>query len=348
MIVLAVITATIRFSVTQVMIPCSVELTTTLGGIGADTMVGGAGNDIYVVDNIGDLVTETVNAGIDTVRTTLTTYTLKPNFERLTFVGAGNFIGTGNNLNNSIAGSAGNDRLFGNAGNDTLVGGAGTDTLNGGVGIDIMSGGLDNDTCFVDNSADKVNEAIGGGSDTVYASVNYALQAGQEVEFLRGNAGTVGLVLTGNGLNNSIVGLGGNDTLSGGNGNDALNGGNGIDRLAGGAGKDNLTGGPGPDSFIFDTALNAVTNVDHLLDFSIADRILLNQSIFTAAGAPGTLAANALFIGAGAHDADDRIIYNSGTGALIYDTNGNIAGGATQFAILPVGLTLTAATFVIV
>ena len=278
----------------------------------------------------------------------MTTYALGPNVERLAFIGAGNFIGTGNNLNNFIAGGAGNERLFGNAGNDTLVGGAGTDTLNGGIGIDVMSGGPDNDTYFVDNSADKVNEPIGGGSDTVYASVNYALQAGQEVEFLRANAGAAGRILTGNEFNNTIVGLGGNDTLSGGNGNDTLNGGNGIDRLAGGSGKDNLTGGPGPDSFIFDTALNAATNIDRLLDFSIADRILLNQSIFTAAGAPGTLAANALFIGAGAHDADDRIIYNSGTGALIYHFNGNVAGGATQFAILPVGLALTGANFVIV
>jgi serralysin len=96
------------------------------------------------------------------------------------------------------------------------------------------------------------------------------------------------------------------------------------------------------------TVLNAVTNVDRLLDFGIADRVLLSQSIFAAAGAPGTLAANALFIGAGAHDADDRVIYNSGTGALIYDANGNTAGGATQFAILPVGLTLAAANFVVV
>jgi Ca2+-binding RTX toxin-like protein len=273
---------------------------------------------------------------------------LGPNLEKLAFIGGGNFIGTGNSLNNVIAGGAGNDKLVGNAGNDTLAGGAGNDTLNGGVGIDVMSGGRDNDTYSVDNSADKVNEAIGGGTDTVFASVNYALQAGQQVEILRGNAGATGLILTGNQFNNTITGLGGNDTLSGGGGSDTLNGGNGVDRLAGGAGKDNVTGGPGPDSFIFDTALSAATNVDRLLDFGVADRILLNQSIFKAAGAPGTLAANALFIGTGAHDADDRIIYNSGTGALIYDSNGNIAGGATQFAVLPVTLALTGANFVIV
>lgn len=319
------------------------------GGIGADTMNGGPGDDIYVVDNIGDVVTELVGAGNDTVRTKLDTYALGVNFENMIFIGSGDFIGAGNNLNNVITGGAGNDRLIGGAGNDALNGRAGNDVLNGGTGVDAMSGGADNDIYFVDNPLDKVNEAIGGGSDTVYASVNYTLQVGQGVEFLRANAGATGLILTGNAFNNTVVGLGGNDTLAGGNGNDTLNGGAGIDRLAGGAGKDNLTGGLGPDSFIFDTALNAVTNIDHIFDFSsIDDKILLNQSIFTAAGAPGTLAAGAFFVGAGAHDADDRIIYRSGTGALIYDSNGNIAGGATQFATLSPGLGLSNANFVIV
>ena len=56
---------------------------------------------------------------------------------------------------------------------------------------------------------------MGGGTDTVYASVNYALQAGQEVEYLRANAGATGLILTGNEFNNTIS-VGGNDTLNGG------------------------------------------------------------------------------------------------------------------------------------
>ena len=53
-----------------------------------------------------------------------------------------------------------------------------------------MSGGAGNDTYYVDNGADQVFEAVGGGTDTVWASVNYTLQAGQEVEFLRANAGS--------------------------------------------------------------------------------------------------------------------------------------------------------------
>ncbi|MGO6690546.1 calcium-binding protein, partial [Rhizobium leguminosarum] len=58
------------------------------GGAGADSLIGGAGDDIYIVDNAGDLITEAANEGIDTVRTTLASYTLGNDLENLSYIGA--------------------------------------------------------------------------------------------------------------------------------------------------------------------------------------------------------------------------------------------------------------------
>jgi hypothetical protein len=76
-------------------------------------MTAGQGNDTYVVDNVGDVVTENAGEGTDTVRTSLSSYTLGANVENLIFTGSGNLAGTGNALGNGITGGAGNDASYG-------------------------------------------------------------------------------------------------------------------------------------------------------------------------------------------------------------------------------------------
>jgi hypothetical protein len=101
-----------------------------------------------------------------------------------------------------------------------------------------MVGGAGNDTYFVDNVGDVVNETVGGGTaDTVFTSVNYALAAGQEIESIA-VATTTGLTVSGNELSHRLIGNAGNDTLIGGAGNDALDGKAGADSMVGGAGND--------------------------------------------------------------------------------------------------------------
>src|SRR5262249_1554890 len=80
--------------------------------------------------------------------------------------------------------TVGSDTLTvnGSAGNDTITGSTAADTIVGGAGIDTMAGGAGDDTYYVDNAADQVTETAGQGTDTVYASVNYGLAAGSEVE----------------------------------------------------------------------------------------------------------------------------------------------------------------------
>jgi Ca2+-binding RTX toxin-like protein len=202
---------------------------TLKGGAGIDTMVGGTGNDIYYVDNAADIVTENVGEGTDTVMASVS-YALAAATE-VEALRANATTGL------TLTGNVYSHTLVGNVGNDTLIGGSGNDALNGGVGADTMAGGAGNDTYFVDNAADVVNEAVGGGTDTIMASANYTLATGSEVECLRANT-TAGLTLTGNAFSHYLIGNVGNDTLTGGSGNDSLNGGVGADTMAGGAGND--------------------------------------------------------------------------------------------------------------
>ena len=70
---------------------------------------------------------------------------------------------------------------------------------------------LGDDTYYVDNSADTIDEQPNGGTDTVIASVSYTLPANVENMIL---TGTTALTGTGNELNNVITANSGNDVLN--------------------------------------------------------------------------------------------------------------------------------------
>jgi Ca2+-binding RTX toxin-like protein len=195
------------------------------GKAGSDNLQGGTGNDTYTIDSTGDIVTENVNEGTDTVRSYIT-YTLGNNLENLTLLGGSTLGGTGNELNNT---------LLGNNGNNNLSGGAGNDILDGQAGNDTMQGGLGNDTYTLSSAGDVVTENANEGTDTVKTYLTYTLGNNLENLTLLGNADIDG---TGNSLNNSLTGNNFNNTLSGGDGNDTLNGTIGNDTLIGGNGND--------------------------------------------------------------------------------------------------------------
>ncbi|MBK8115749.1 MAG: hypothetical protein IPK44_15245 [Candidatus Accumulibacter sp.] len=103
------------------------------GGKGADQMIGYGGDDTYLVDNAGDTVSEAQNGGADTVKASVD-WTLGDNFENLVLLGTAALKGTGNALDNQIAGNGGANTLAGGGGGDSLDGGAGADAMAGGVG----------------------------------------------------------------------------------------------------------------------------------------------------------------------------------------------------------------------
>ncbi len=337
------------------------------GGAGSDQMSGGGGSDVYYVDNVGDRVFEAAGLGNDIIYAS-TSYTLGAGQHvetlattALTGISAINLAG--NEFAQKIIGNNGNNQLAGNGGNDTIYGQAGNDLLNGGTGVDSLYGGLGDDTYRVDSSADKVFETANQGTDTVLTTVSYTLAAGQHIErfataLLTGTAvirltgNELGQTISGNNGANIIVGGGGNDLLAGYGGNDTLDGGAGNDVLYGGVGNDTLTGGVGIDYFAFHSALDPVTNVDRIVDFSVAaDTIWLYNAVMAGLGTTlGTLSAaqfrkNPTGL---AQDADDRIIYETDTGKLFYDSNGIRAGGAVHFATLSPNLALTNADFQVI
>ena len=106
------------------------------GGAGADSMAGGTDSDTYVVDNAGDIVTESLAAGTAHLVRANIQYTLTANVENLALTGADSINGTGNELANALSGNGAANSLLGGAGNDTLEGNGGNDTLNGGLGDD--------------------------------------------------------------------------------------------------------------------------------------------------------------------------------------------------------------------
>ena len=327
------------------------------GGTGADTMAGGDGNDTYLVDDLGDTVNEVANEGTDTVRTTLNAFSLAALLavENLAFAGTGDFVGTGNNLDNvidggtgndtlngsagndTLNGSAGNDTLNGDAGNDTLNGGAGSDTLNGGVGNDAMAGGSGNDTYVVDSATDVVTEAAGAGTDTVQTSTLATYTLGANVENLT-NTGNDTFTGNGNGLDNvinggggadTLNGAGGNDTLNGGAGNDTLNGGAGADTLNGDAGDDTLNGGAGSDT------LNGGAGNDAMAGGGGNDTYVVDtagDTVTEAAGA-GTDTVQTSTLATYTLGANVENLTNTGNGTFTGDGNGldnviNGGGGA--------------------
>ena len=302
---------------------------TLSGGAGNDSMSGGAGNDTYDVEAAGDVVTEAAGAGTDLVRSSVG-YTLGANVENLTLTGNAAIDGTGNALANTITGNGADNLLDGKGGSDKLIGGAG------------------NDTYRVDATGATITEAVGGGIDTVVTSLSaYTLGSNVENLVLAGTAAANG---TGNTLANSLTGNAAANVLTGLAGNDVLDGAAGGDKLVGGAGNDLLTGGLGADVFRFDTALNAVTNVDTVTDFAAgSDSFQLENAILKMLKSTGTLgAANFRASTAGtAADANDYVLYDTDSGALYYDADGTGAGAAVQFATLVGCPSLTAVDFIV-
>ncbi len=338
------------------------------GGFGADLMAGDTGDDLYVVDNYADSVQENSFEGNDTVQASIS-FVLGDGVENLVLTGTQaidgtgnegfNFI-TGNDAANELSGLGAHDTLVGNGGDDSLHGGIGLDSLLGGDGNDLLDGGSDDDTLFGGYGFDTL---LGGdGNDRMLGNTGSdLLDGGNGDDNERGGQGN-DVVLGGTGddslygdiARDTVMGGDGNDTLFGGQGRDTLNGEAGNDYLRGDIANDTLTGGTGADQFWF--AQGGAGNADTVTDFTQGTDMLgfitTNFASLTGlgTGGGGTLNAANFASGAGlaaATSATDFVFYDTTSGQLWYDADGNGGGGALLVATLQ-GTPALAATDILV
>ncbi len=303
------------------------------GAAGNDTFIAGAGNDVFVggdgVDTLNlsgshlDYQFTDLGGGVTEVkdlRGSSPDGTKKfAGIEKIVFLGdvapSGGII-SGTNDADSLAGDSGDNLILGLIGNDTITGDAGNDVLNGGLGKDSLTGGLGNDTYVVDQVGDTVLELSGEGTDTVVASISYALGENFENLLL---IGPDSINATGNTDANTITGNAGDNLIDGG------------------AGIDVMVGGKGNDTYVVDQTGETVTEltsegtdtVRAAINYDISaltniENVTLTGSALTAIGNAG---ANVLTGTGGANtltgnDGEDILIGGAGADSLI-GGNGN-------------------------
>jgi len=295
--------------------------------------------DLMRIKGVGEEFSELLEvAGVDTVLSDVS-WTLADGFENLTLTGTANADGTGNNGANLLIGNSARNFFNPRGGDDTIQAGAGDDwvrlgggsvpgygtkVIDGGSGVDTLEWGAFAKSAIV---VDLAAGTLRGGDDGT------------------GSASLVSI--------ETVIGADGfDDRISGAAAAESLLGGTGNDTLDGRGGNDTLTGGLGADTFAFSTTPGA-GNADQVTDFiSVTNKLSFDNTVFTALGSAGNFVAGDARFAAGAgftsgHDASDRIVYDTTTGNLYYDADGNGAGAAQLVATLQ-GHPALAATDIVV
>ncbi|WP_461208927.1 hypothetical protein [Desulfocurvus sp. DL9XJH121] len=278
---------------------------------------------------------------------------------------------SGNDEDNELEGLEGDDTLTGNLGADLISGGegddsmfgddaasaetsGGNDTISGGEGNDTIDGGYGDDMLWGDSGADYLNggygsDLMGGGEGTDELSGNAGddtMSGDMGDDMLFGGEGAD--VMSGGDDNDVLYGDAGNDVMSGDTGDDVLDGGDDNDILYGASGADSLIGGLGQDTIFAGDDSDADTlywsqgaeGGDYVFDFeSGEDKLTFLQTAFGNLNAGQIDSARFLSTGlsgafSGNQGADTMplFVYDTDTGQLYYDSDGNGSGTGTLMA----------------
>jgi serralysin len=295
------------------------------GGGTPDELVGGNGNDIYIIRSAGSTIVETADGGFaDTVRTALASYRLPANIEGLEYSGGASFSGIGNAGNNSFFGGIFADTLIGLEGNDSFFGGTGAaNTLIGGPGDDTYRSDAAGDTII-----ELPNEGV---FDVIFTRLQVFFMPAN-VEYLTYvNNDSASFIGVGNDGDNEITGSFGADTLVGFAGRDNLYGGTGAaNTLIGGIGDDNYYADAAGDTLIElpnegrDTVLT--TRTAFVLPSNFEELRYRGTGPFNGVG---NAADNALVGGSGG----DTLVGLDGNDQLISSLGFNVADSAANTLI---------------
>ena len=282
--------------------------------------------------------------------------------------------------NDSLNGGTGNDTIDGGDGVDTINGGGGNDTLTGGTDADIFNGGAGvntitdagiglNDVILQSVAGSTTTASVEGGEEVIVIATTGGLTTNSldlSTTFVNAESSLAGVTLNGGANQDSLLGGIGNDSISGGGSVDTIFGDNGNDIITGGAGADQLTGGDGEDQYNYLVAANAlVAGGDTITGFNLDEDLLtfaalngITGFVEATAGAlktiitSATVGSDVAFVsnatGTVGAFAEAQFIYNTATGALAFDADGNgVAAASSPVATLTGLPVLTADQFTI-
>lgn len=237
----------------------------------------------------------------------------------------------------NFIGSSKTQSITGSSGNDIIIGLGGIDDLRGENGSDVY--------LFTNASEHKSAEITDIGIKGV-DEIRFFPAKSETLRIFSGDIGIENVVIDratkelGANINAALApnGL----TIEGNAGSNKLVGSAFSDKIFSGPGSDNLTGGLGSDFFVFDTTPGPTPgqiNVDRITDFNAdeGDKIQFGSVAFSGFAHRGVLTNDEFYSAPGAssaHDGSDRVIYNTTSGKLYYDADGQGGRPSVQIAVL--------------
>lgn len=138
-----------------------------MGGTVQGRILGGTGNDHYLVSDSAANIVELAGGGRDWIEATVSfDLTSVASIARLTLLGWDALDATGNAENNVLEGNMGANHVIGADGYDRITGLFGNDTLDGGAGEDELFGGKSKDVLQGGDGDDRMTGGAGGDAMT--------------------------------------------------------------------------------------------------------------------------------------------------------------------------------------